>query len=250
MLSTLIKNYSLYLMEAAGLAFFMISACFFGGLLWSDHSPLNYRIASNNIKFGIMGVMMGFTALGIFYSPFTNKSGAQINPAVTLTFFRLGRMKTWDTIFYILFQFIGGTLAVYIMKTLMGNLLTDPRVNYIVTIPAKYGIVTATLMEFSTAFVMMTMVLITSAHQVLRNYTRIIAACLVCVYVMIAGPVSGFGMNPARTFASALPSNTWTGIWMYLTIPVAGMLSAAELFLLFQIRLQTLKCFYIPDSPK
>jgi hypothetical protein len=46
--------------------------------------------------------------------------------------------------------------------------------------------------------------------------------------------MSGFGMNPARSFASALPSGVWTAFWIYLTIPFAGMLLAAELYLLVE----------------
>ena len=61
-----------------------------------------------------------------------------------------------------------------------------------------------------------------------------IAACLVCVYVIVAGPVSGFGMNPARSFASALPANNWTAFWIYLLVPIIAMLSAAELFLFYK----------------
>ncbi len=55
---------------------------------------------------------MGSTALFIFYSPFTAPSGSQINPSVTITFLRLNKMCPFDAIFYIIFQFIGGTLAV------------------------------------------------------------------------------------------------------------------------------------------
>jgi hypothetical protein len=52
--------------------------------------------------------------------------------------------------------------------------------------------------------------------------------------VIVAGPISGFGMNPARSFASALPAHTWNSFWIYLVVPIAGMLSATELFLAIQ----------------
>jgi len=52
--------------------------------------------------------------------------------------------------------------------------------------------------------------------------------------VIFAGPVSGFGMNPARSFASAFLSGIWNSFWIYLLIPVAGMFTAAEVFLLSQ----------------
>jgi len=37
-------------------------------------------------------------------------------------------------------------------------------------------------------------------------------------------------MNPARTFASALPAQIWTALWIYFTAPPLGMLVAAELY--------------------
>jgi aquaporin Z len=77
----------------------------------------------------------------------------------------------------------------------------------------------------------MVMVLFTSASERLKKFTRIFAGCLVCTWVIVAGPISGFGMNPARSFASALPAGIWTAFWIYLLVPVSGMLSASEVFL-------------------
>ena len=55
-----------------------------------------------------------------------------------------------------------------------------------------------------------------------------------CIYVIVAGPISGFGMNPARSFASAFPAHIYTAFWIYIVVPFAGMLSAAEFFLLIK----------------
>jgi aquaporin Z len=140
-------------------------------------------------------------------------------------------MCQWDSLFYILFQFIGGTVAVFIMQLLMGKILTALPVNSAATVPGAGGILPAMIIEFVIAFVTITMVLFTSHHDILKKYTRIFSGCLVCTWVILAGPVSGFGMNPARSFASALPANTWTAFWIYLFIPFAGMLSGAEVFL-------------------
>jgi aquaporin Z len=54
--------------------------------------------------------------------------------------------------------------------------------------------------------------------------------------VIVAGPISGFGMNPARSFASALPANIWTVFWIYLFAPFIGMLLAAEFYLFVERR--------------
>jgi aquaporin Z len=54
---------------------------------------------------------------------------------------------------------------------------------------------------------------------------------LVAVYITIEAPISGMSMNPARTFASAVPARHWGDLWIYFTAPVIGMLAAAELYL-------------------
>lgn len=228
------RNWVHYLQEAAGLFLFMISACLFGALLESERSSWHIAIPDGFLRTVLMGILMGATALFIFYSRFTSPSGSHINPAVTITFWRLGKSCHWDTLFFILFQITGGTLAVYCMQIVLGQMLTDAPVNSVATVPGKYGVIAAAITECIIAFITMSIVLIMSAYEQLKKYTRIVASILVCCWVILAGPVSGFGMNPARSFASALASGTWTAWWIYLFAPLAGMLLAAENFLLVQ----------------
>jgi aquaporin Z len=230
------KNWRHYLQEAFGLAVFMVSACFFGALLESKHSIIHDALPNGFFRSCIMGVLMGATALFIFYSPWTSPSGSQINPAVTLSFWRLGKMCHWDAACYILCQFIGGTVAVYLMQWLMGPLLTEFPVNSAATVPGPKGVAAAAIVEWGIAFITMVTILFTSSHKTFQRFTRLVAAILVCCWVIFAGPVSGFGMNPARTFASALPANTWTAGWIYFLLPVAGMLTATEIFVLLRSR--------------
>ena len=230
------KNFKHYLQEALGLGIFMISACFFSAMLFSEKSSWSHLIPSLMLRNVLMGIAMGSTALFIFYSPLTSPSGSQINPAVTLTFLRLDKMCRYDAIFFIIFQIAGGTIAVYLMRWLMGSILIDGPVNSAVTVPVKFGIVSALITELIIAFVTMTMVLFTSNNDKLKKYTRIIAGCLVSAWVIVAGPISGFGMNPARSFASALPAGIWTAFWIYLLVPLIGMLAAAEFYLFAERR--------------
>ena len=228
------KNWRHYLQESLGLGIFMISACFFSAILFSRHNNWSELLPGTFVKNLVMGILMAGTALYIFHSRLTSPSGSHINPAVTVTFLRLGKMCRYDAMFFVVFQLIGGTASVVIAEVFLGHLLTDPPVNYAVTIPGKSGIWWAAAVEFLIAFSTMTMVLFTSAHPKLQRYTRVFSATLVFCWVVIAGPVSGFGMNPARSFASALPSGMWNSYWIYLVVPFAGMLSAAEFFLLYQ----------------
>jgi aquaporin Z len=233
------KNWKHYLQEALGLGIFMASACFFSAMLFSPNSSWYSAIPDLAVRNIVMGLAMGGTALFIFYSPLTAPSGSQINPAVSLSFLLIGKMCRYDAMFYIIFQFIGGAIAVFIMQLLIGEKLTEFPVNSAVTIPGKYGQFAAMITEWLIAFITMSMVLFTSHHAKLKKYTRIFAGCLVCTWVIVAGPISGFGMNPARSFASAFPANTWRAFWIYVFIPLAGMLSATEFFLLLQRRKST-----------
>lgn len=230
------KNWKHYLQEALGLGIFMMSACFFSAMLFSEKSSWYYALPNTMFRNILMGIAMGGTALFIFYSPITSPSGSQINPAVTLAFLRLGKMCRYDALFFALFQIIGGTIAVYIMQLLMGSILIDAPVNSAVTIPGKTGIWWALISELIAAFVTMSVILFTATDDKLKKYTRTFAGCLVCTWVIVAGPISGFGMNPARSLASALPANTWTAFWLYLFVPFAGMLLAAELYLFVERR--------------
>ena len=56
-------------------------------------------------------------------------------------------MCPWDALFYILFQFLGGTVAVYLMGWILGDALTQPPVNYAVTIPVN-DVFSAFIIEF------------------------------------------------------------------------------------------------------
>jgi aquaporin Z len=225
------KNWIHYLQEAFGLAIFMISACFFSALFGGNDSSFHFNFSNEILGNAVNGILMGSTALFIFYAPFTAPSGSHINPAVTITFLRLNKIGGYDAFFYIIFQFAGGTLAVYIMAALLGSVLTDAPVHYAVTMPGKFGTTAAAITEYIIALIMMAMVLFTSEHRIFKKYTRIIAGFFVCLNVIFAGPVSGFGMNPARSFASAFPAHIYTAFWIYMFVPFAGMLSAAEVFL-------------------
>ena len=230
-LASLQAHWPEYLMEAALLGTFMVSACVFGALYEFPGSPVRQAIASGVMRRLLGGLAMGLTAAAIFYSPWGKRSGAHINPAVTLTFLRLGKIKPWDALFYMLSQFVGATLAVYLAAAALGMAVSHPAVRYVVTVPGPEGIRAAFLAEFLIATGMMSAVLYFSNYHGLANYTGLFASFLVAAYITFEAPFSGMSINPARTFGSALPAGVWDGFWIYLTAPPLGMLLASELYL-------------------
>ena len=218
-------------MEGACLGLFMVSAFTFGAILEHPASPIHRALPNPLVRRFLMGLAMGGTAIAIIYSPWGKQSGAHINPSTTLAFFRLGKIKSYDAGFYILFQFIGGALGALAASVALSKWVAHPSVNYVVTAPGYAGAFVAFLAEIAIAFVLMTVILHTSNHTHLHKFTGICAGLLVAIYVTFEAPISGMSMNPARSFASAVPAHYWAFLWIYFTAPIIGMLSAAEVYL-------------------
>ena len=220
-----------YLMEAAGLGLFMLSACVFATLLEHPASPVRQAISDPILRRILMGLAMGLTAVSIVYSPWGKQSGAHLNPSLTLTFLRLGKVAPWDALLYVVAQFIGGVLGVRLASMLLGHVLADPAVNYVATVPGASGVGVAFLAEVVISCVLMTVVLTVSNTPNLARFTGLCAGALVATYITVEAPLSGMSMNPARTFGSSLAAQSWTALWLYCTAPLLGMLLAAELYL-------------------
>ncbi len=236
MLSALRRHWPEYLMEAAGLGLFMVAACFVATLIWYPGSTISHAITIPLHRRALMGLVMGLTAISIIYSPWGKRSGAHINPVVTLTFFRLGKIAPWDALHYVVFQFLGGLAGVLLCAALLGPALSDKAVNYAVTIPGPAGAMEAFLGEFVISFILMSVVLTSTNSRHSAGYTGLFVGCLLLIYITVESPVSGMSMNPARTIGSAVPAGVWTALWIYFTAPLLGMLMAAELFVRWRSR--------------
>ena len=108
------------------------------------------------------------------------------------------------------------------------SLVANPAVNYVVTVPGALGSLVAFAAELTIAFCLMSVVLAVSNTERFARFTGLFAGALVAMYITVEAPLSGMSLNPARTFASAVPAETWRAFWVYLTAPLAGMLLAAE----------------------
>jgi aquaporin Z len=220
-----------YLIEAAGLGIFMVAACFATVLLEHPASALHQALPDPFMRRLLAGIAMGLTAVAIFYSPWGKRSGAHINPAVTLTFFRLGKVDPRDAVFYVLAQFIGAAAGVLLSAAVLGPFLSHGATNYAVTAPGAAGPAAAFAAEAVISFGMMFMVLATSSNPRLETRTALFAGMLVALYITFESPISGMSMNPARSLGSALPARHATGQWIYFVAPMLGMLLAAEVYL-------------------
>jgi aquaporin NIP len=165
------------------------------------------------LTFGLV-VMAMIYALG-------DRSGAHLNPAVTIAFAVAGRFKLADVPCYILAQSIGAIIASCLLKFLFPEHATLGA-----TIPAG-SIIQSFVLETVLAFMLMFVILAVSTGPKERGITAGIAVGgVVCLEALFAGPISGASMNPARSLAPALISGHTNHLWLYITAPILGALLA------------------------
>ena len=228
MIAALERHWPEYLIEGACLGLFMMSATLCTILLEHPASPLHRALPSALGRRALMGLLMGATAVALIYSPWGRRSGAHMNPSVTLTFFRLGKIAPADAAGYIVAQFAGGLLAVGLVTLLARAALRHPAVRFASTLPGPAGTAAAFVAETGISFLLMLTVLALSNTPRLTHLTGLAAGLLVACFITFEAPVSGMSMNPARTTASAVPAGLFGGLWIYFTAPLLGMMLAAE----------------------
>src|SRR3954465_11896296 len=127
-------------MEEALLGTYMISACVVQVAFELPHSPIRAALSSAVVRRVLTGVAMGLTAIALIYSPWGQRSGAHLNPSVTLTFLRLGKITLRDAGFYFAFQFAGAALGVFVAAMILGSSIGDESVRYASTYPGSAGV--------------------------------------------------------------------------------------------------------------
>ena len=238
MIENIKKNWSVYLMEASGLAGFVL----FAGLLsiFLEHPELpvmkselqNYPL----IRRVPLGIILG-VYIAIVVLAFGKKSGAHINPSATWTFYRLSKINLQQALIYTIAQFAGAIGAAQLLKYAMGDFFSHPIINYGVTEPKPpHGTMTAFIAEFIISFILMLVLLIASSSKKFEKKVPLITGILIAVYLIIEIPFSGMSLNPARSFGGALAANKWEHLWIYFVSPTLAMLAASEVFVSWKIK--------------
>jgi len=170
-------------------------------------------------------------ALAIAVASLGHISGAHLNPAVTLGL-ALNRHFPWAYApGYIIAQFAGATAAAAVTWGLYGNQARSiARLGATVPAPGvSAGRVLAA--EAVVTFVLVLVVVaVATDTRVPRGTAAIAIGAALAVAIVIAGPVSGAGVNPARAIAPMILAAQFTDWWAYLAAPVAGGVVAVALY--------------------
>ncbi|MFL5872788.1 MAG: MIP/aquaporin family protein [Solirubrobacterales bacterium] len=180
--------------------------------------------------FAVVGLVHAFLLFGLIVM-FGVVSGGHFNPAVTLAALAIRRIKPLDGAIYMLAQLSGGVLGALLTK---GLLLDEGRAgNWGATSVSGIlgGNFPGMIVEGIGVFVLV-LVILTAVYseKSFKEWAPLAIGTTLGFAVMVAGPLTGAALNPARWFGPALVSGEWGGVWPYLVGPIVGSLLAAAVY--------------------
>ena len=196
--------------------------------MWAPGSPVPV-VSNGALRRLLTGMMFAGGATAVVYSPLGQISGGHINPAVTLAFWRLGKVPARDAVIYVVMQFLGAFVGAYAAGVAWGPLKTG--VQYAATVPGDgYTWAGALAAETAITFLLVFLIFVCVNKPKVAPRTGLIAGTLVALLVMIEAPVTGTSLNPARTLGPAILAPNYTALWIYFAGPIAGALIAVAAF--------------------
>lgn len=163
-----------------------------------------------------IGLTFGLIVMAMIYT-FGDKSGAHLNPAVTIGFALHQVFPKCLVVPYIVSQLAGAFAASAVLKILF------PASLYLgATLPAGDNLQSFVLEVILTFFLMLTIINVSQSGKEKGLFAGIAVGSVVLLEALFAGPICGASMNPARSVAPAFISGHFQTVWIYIAAPVAG----------------------------
>lgn len=205
------------------------------------------HVGSGSARLLLTGVLFAGTGSLMAVSPWGRRSGAHLNPVVTLAFWLQGKVHPGDLLGYVVAQLAGAVLGAAAVLVLWGR--TARAVALGVTQPGPtVSVGTAIVVEAAmTAVLVLVVLLLTSSPRTAR-WTPLATLVLVALLVWWVAPRTGTSLNPARSLGPALVLPRLHDYGVYVVGPLTGSLLACGLFaLLRQRQTVTAKVFHDPS---
>ena len=164
----------------------------------------------------------GLIVMAMIYA-FGEISGAHFNPAVTIGF-AYAKKFSWNKVpKYILAQAIGAIFAVFLLWFLF------PESQFLgETTPAEgFPAYKAAILEFLLTFFLMVVVInVSTGSKEIGTMAAIAVGGVILLEAMFAGPMTKASMNPIRSIAPALFTGNFQYLWLYISAPILGAITA------------------------
>ena len=206
--------------EAVGTGLLLIGGLSLVIVMFGEGSPMAHLIPDEGVRRLITGFLFGTTGASIALSPIGKRSGAHINPIVTMAFGLMGKLDLRTAVGYIAAQSVGAVLG---SVPLLAWGAMGRSVSFGATLPgAGYSTSAVLSGEVVTTFIMVTLLAVFLGFRSIRPYTPGLFPPLYALMVWAEAPISGTSTNPARSLGPAVISGQWDGWWIYVIGPVIG----------------------------
>lgn len=154
-------------------------------------------------------------------------SGAHINPAVSVSFWRDGQLEGRRVVPYVFAQCLGALTAALVLQGAAPTTVHD-----------DLSLLQAFLLEVTITLLLMVSILFIVQRTNNRVNVALWVGATVAILAFAVGPLTGASMNPARTFGPNLVSGLWFTLPFYFSATVLGAWLACDV-----------KARLFPDSP-
>jgi glycerol uptake facilitator-like aquaporin len=191
-----------------------------GGHGWKD--SVHGRLA-------VIGPVVGYTITALMLSPLGRRSGAHVNPAITLAMWRWHRTPGRTVVPVVGAQLLGSLLGPLAARTAWGPSVSRAPFDYAAISPAP-GVNEAWVfaVEAATMFAIVAAVAISLSVSGWSRWTPWVVGTLIALQISALGAVTGGVANPARQFGPALLSGRTQDLVSYLLAPLFGSLLATR----------------------
>jgi aquaporin Z len=214
-------------------------------------SPVAEMLPGDGTRRLLTGFLFGTTGGLIAVSPVGRESGAHINPAVTLGFVLMGKMRPALAAGYVAAQLLGA-VAGALPLALWGQMGSSVQLGATVPGPG-YGAWAALAGETATTFALVAGLFLFVRHRGIRAFTPALFPFLYAIMVFLEAPVSGTSTNPARSLGPAVASGDWSGWWVYWLGPALGTALAVAVHRLPWLRrfeMEVAKLYHFEHDPR